>query len=39
MKFGGTYDEEHYKEAIMVLGLCHEERQREIEHEKKLDEA
>jgi hypothetical protein len=36
---GRTYDEEDYEEAITVVGLCHEERQREIEHEKKLDEA
>jgi hypothetical protein len=39
MKLGRTYDEEDYEEAITVVSLCHEERQREIEHEKKLDEA
>jgi hypothetical protein len=39
MKFGRKYDKEDYKEAITVVDLCHEERQREIENEKKLDEA
>jgi hypothetical protein len=39
MKLGKTYDEEDYEEAITVVGLCHEEWQREIEHKKKLDEA
>jgi hypothetical protein len=39
MKLGRTYDEEDYEEAITVVGLCHEERHREIEHEKKIDEA
>jgi hypothetical protein len=39
MKLGRTYDEEEYKEAIIVVGVYHEERQREIEHEKKLDKA
>jgi hypothetical protein len=34
-----TYNEEDYEQAITVVGLCHEERQRKIEHEKKLDEA
>jgi Mg-chelatase subunit ChlI len=39
MNLGRTYNEEDYEEAITVVGLCHEERRREIEHEKKLDEA
>jgi hypothetical protein len=39
MKLGKSYDEEDYEKAIMVSGLRHEERQREIENEKKLDEA
>jgi glyoxylate carboligase len=39
MKLGRTYDEEDYEEAITVVGLRHEERQREIEHEMKLDKA
>jgi hypothetical protein len=39
MKLGRTYDEVDYEEDITVVSLCHEERQREIEHEKKLDEA
>jgi hypothetical protein len=39
MKLGKTYDEEYYEEAITVVGLRHEERQWEIEHEKKLDKA
>jgi hypothetical protein len=34
-----TYDEEDYEEAITVVGLRHEERQIEFEHEKKLDKA
>jgi hypothetical protein len=39
MKLGRTYDEEDYEEAIMVKSVWHEENQREIEHEKKLDEV
>jgi hypothetical protein len=39
MKLGRTYDEEDYEEAITVVSLRHETRQRGIEHEKKLDEA
>jgi hypothetical protein len=39
MNLGRTYDEEGSEEAIMVVGLRHEERQREIGPEKKLDEA
>jgi Mg-chelatase subunit ChlI len=39
MKLGSTYEEEDYEEAIILVGLRHEERQREIEHEKKLNEA
>jgi hypothetical protein len=39
IKLGRTYDEDDYEEAIMVVGNRHEERQREIEHEKKLDES
>jgi hypothetical protein len=39
MKLGRTYDKEDYEEAITVVGLYHEKWQREIEHEKKLDEA
>jgi hypothetical protein len=34
-----TYSKEDYKKVIMVVGLYHKERQREIEHEKKLDKA
>jgi hypothetical protein len=39
MKLCRTYDEEDYEKAIMVVGLRHEERQREIEYMTKLDEA
>jgi hypothetical protein len=39
INLGRTYDKEYYEEAIIVVSLCHEERQKEIEHEKKLDEA
>jgi hypothetical protein len=39
MKLGRTYDKEDYEEAIMMVGLDHEETQREIEYEKKLDQA
>jgi hypothetical protein len=39
MKLGGTYDDKDYEVAITVIGLCHEERQREIRHETTLDEA
>jgi hypothetical protein len=39
MKLPRTYDQEDSKEAIMVVGLRDVEGQREIEHEKKLDEA
>jgi hypothetical protein len=39
MKLGRTYDKENYEEAITVVGLCHEERQREIEHVKKPDKV
>jgi hypothetical protein len=39
MKLGVTYDVKDYEEAITVVGLYHEDRQREIEHKKKLDEA
>jgi hypothetical protein len=39
MKLGRAYDEEDYAKAITLVGLHHEERQREIEHEKMLDEA
>jgi uncharacterized cupredoxin-like copper-binding protein len=39
MKLGRTYDKEDYEEAITMVSLCHEEIQREIEHEMKLDEA
>jgi hypothetical protein len=39
MKLGKTYDEEDYEDAITVVGLHHDERQREIEHEKKFDET
>jgi hypothetical protein len=38
MKLGRTYNEENYKEAIMVVGLRYEETKREIKHEKNLDE-
>jgi hypothetical protein len=37
MKLGQTYDEEDYEYSITIVGLCHEKRQREIEHKKKLD--
>jgi hypothetical protein len=36
---GGTYDKENYEEAIMVVRLGDEERQRGIEPEKKFDQA
>jgi hypothetical protein len=39
IKLGRTDDKEDYEDAIIVVGLYHEERQREIEHEKKLDKA
>jgi hypothetical protein len=39
MKLGRMYDEQDYKEPIIVVGLCHEEWQRENDHEKKLEEA
>jgi hypothetical protein len=39
MKLGRTYDKEEYEEAIIVVSLCYEESLREIEYEKKLDEA
>jgi hypothetical protein len=39
MKLGRTFDKEDYEEAITVVSLRYEEQQREIEHEKKLDEA
>jgi hypothetical protein len=38
-KLGRTYNKEDYEKAIMVVGLRHEESQREIEHKKKYDEA
>jgi hypothetical protein len=36
---GRTYVAEDYEESIIVVSLCHEERQSEIEQETKLDEA
>jgi hypothetical protein len=39
MKLGRMYNQEDYEEAITVVGLYHEERQREIEYKKDLDEA
>jgi hypothetical protein len=39
MKLDRTYDDKDYKETIMVINLCYEERQREIEHVKKLNKA
>jgi hypothetical protein len=39
MKLGKTYDQEDYDKAITVVGLHHEEREREIEHQKKLKVA
>jgi hypothetical protein len=39
MRLGKTYDGEDYEEAIMVVSLRLQKSQREIEHEKKLDEA
>jgi hypothetical protein len=39
MKLGRTYGEEDYKKAIIVVSLRHEECQREIQHEMKLDEV
>jgi hypothetical protein len=39
IKLGRTYDEGNYEGAIMVVSLCHEKRQSDIQHEKKLDEA
>jgi hypothetical protein len=31
------YDEDNYEEPIIMVGLRHEEGQKEIEHERKLD--
>jgi hypothetical protein len=39
MKFSRMYDEEDYKEPIIVVSLLHKERQREIDHEKNFDVA
>jgi hypothetical protein len=39
MKLGRTSEDEDYGKVIMVVGLRHQDRQREIENEKKLDEA
>jgi hypothetical protein len=39
INMGRTYDEENYEEAIMVVGLRHKERQREIEHKKEPHEV
>jgi hypothetical protein len=39
MKLGRTYDEDDYKAVITVVSLYHEEMQREIKHEKNLDEV
>jgi hypothetical protein len=39
MKLSRTYDEEDYEETIMVVSLHHEERQKEIKHEKKLNKV
>jgi hypothetical protein len=39
MKLGRTYDEKDFAVAITVVGLHHEERHRDIEHEKKYNEA
>jgi hypothetical protein len=39
MKLCSTYDQEDYEGTIMVVSLGHEEKQREIEHKKNLDEA
>jgi hypothetical protein len=39
MKLGRTFDEKHYVDAITMVSLCYDETQREIDHEKKLDEA
>jgi hypothetical protein len=39
MKLGRTYNDEDYEEALIVIGLPHEERQREIEHKNKLNEG
>jgi hypothetical protein len=34
----GMYDEEYDEEAIIVVGLRHQQTQRKINYEKKLDE-
>jgi hypothetical protein len=39
MQLCRTYDKDDYEEAIIVVGSRHEERQKEIDHEKKLDEV
>jgi hypothetical protein len=39
MKLRRMDDVEDYEEAIIVVSLHHEERQTEIKHEKKLDNA
>jgi hypothetical protein len=39
MKLIRTYDEKDYEKAIIVVRLHHTERQRELKHEKKLDQA
>jgi hypothetical protein len=36
MMLGRTYEDVDYEEAITLVGLCHKERQREFEHEKKF---
>jgi hypothetical protein len=39
MKLGRTYDEDDYKEAIIVIGLRNEKCEMEMEHEKNIDET
>jgi hypothetical protein len=39
MKLSRSYNKEDYEDPFIVVSLCYEERQRAIEHEKKLDEA
>jgi hypothetical protein len=39
MKLDTKYEEQDYVEAIVVVSLCHDEKTREIEHEKMLDET
>jgi hypothetical protein len=39
IKLSRTYDKTDYEEVIIMVGLSHDEKQREIEDETKLDQA